>query len=144
MTQKPTIIQATEAERQLVYNAVKCKQCNTLLVSYTRYDYKTCGCPNQAMVDGGLTYKRYGALSHADIELISIYADDDFEIVRKFATRGSRGKNGDEDLKWVPVCEMSDEYLAAVLEYGGPAWHLEIMTKELQYRHKHGISINET
>lgn len=120
--------------RQLVYNAVKCLECNELLVSYSRHDYKTCDCPNAAMVDGGLDYARYGAMYMDKIEKIDIYTDDDFELVRKFASRGSRGINGDKPLSYIAICDMDDDYLEAVLNYGGPDWHLDLIRKELIYR----------
>ena len=34
--------------RQIVYNSVKCLECNKVLVSRHRHDYVTCGCPNDA------------------------------------------------------------------------------------------------
>ena len=42
-----------ELVKQIVYNSVKCLECNKVLVSRHRHDYVTCGCPNDAMVDGG-------------------------------------------------------------------------------------------
>lgn len=120
--------------RQLVYNAIKCLECGETLVSYHVHDYKTCSCPNEAMVDGGNEYARYGAMHFEKIKKIEVYADDDFEVVRKVATRGSRGKNGDQPLSWIPICDMDDDYLEAVLQYGGPDWHLDLIRKEIEYR----------
>ncbi len=97
--------------RQLIYNAVKCLECNETIVSRHRHDYKTCDCPNEAMVDGGLDYQRYGAKSMSRIVAIDIYADDDFEIVRRYAVRGSRGKDGLQPLSWIAICDMDDDYL---------------------------------
>jgi len=84
--------------RQIVYNSVKCLECNKVLVSRHRHDYVTCGCPNDAMADGGNEYERYGAMDMDKIETHYVYADDDFEIVRKYAVRGSRGKYGETEL----------------------------------------------
>jgi hypothetical protein len=120
--------------KQLVYNAVKCLECGETVVSYHRHDYKTCECPNSAMVDGGTAYARYGANNMYKIEKISIYDDDDFEIVRKYATRGSRGSNGDQPLSWIAICDMDDDYLQAVLDYGDADWHINIIRKEIEYR----------
>ena len=58
--------------RQLVYNAVKCLECGETIVSYSRHDYKTCDCPNSAMVDGGTAYGRYGAMDMSKIEKIDV------------------------------------------------------------------------
>jgi len=120
--------------RQLVYNAVKCHECEETIVSYSVHDYKTCGCDNRAMVDGGLDYARYGAMNMDKITSINIYADDDFEIVRQHATRGSRGKNNSLKLSYVKLCDMEDDHLVKVLEYGGSAWHLDLIKKEIDYR----------
>ena len=120
--------------RQLIYNAIKCLECNEVLVSYTPHDYKTCSCPNAAMVDGGTMYERYGATDLDKIEKLFIYADDDFEIVRKYAVRGSRGVDGKQPLTYIPICDIKDDYLWAILEYGGADWHLDLIRKEIKYR----------
>jgi hypothetical protein len=120
--------------RQIVYNSIKCLECNEVLVSRHRHDYVTCDCPNNAMVDGGNEYERYGAMDMDKIELNYIYLDDDFEIVRQHAARGSRGKDGKQPLTWVTIADMSDNYLQAVLDYGGDDWHIELIDKEIKYR----------
>ena len=45
---------------QIILNRVQCKNCGEVLTSYHRHDYKTCGCENETMVDGGTAYQRYG------------------------------------------------------------------------------------
>jgi hypothetical protein len=86
------------------------------------------------MVDGGNDYGRYGALNMDDIERIEVYDDEPFEKVRQYATRGSRGKNGNKPLTYTPICEMNDEWLEAVVEYGGEKWHIDLIKKEIEYR----------
>lgn len=120
--------------RQLVYNAVTCVECLDTIVSYHRHDYKLCRCKNEAMVDGGTDYIRYGGKNLKKVVHHAVYADDDFEIVRQYATRGSRGKDGLQPLKYIPICEMDDDYLQAVLDYGGADWHLDLIRKEIKYR----------
>jgi hypothetical protein len=120
--------------RQLVYNSITCDECNETIVSYHRHDYKICSCPNEAMVDGGTDYLRYGAKNMSKIKQFAVYTDNDFEIVRKYATRGSRGKDGKQPLKYIPICEMDDDYLEAVLDYGGADWHIDLIKKEIEYR----------
>lgn len=40
---------------------VLCLQCQTVLVSQSKYDTQTCGCPNATFVEGdGEFYTRYG------------------------------------------------------------------------------------
>ena len=120
--------------RQIVYNAIKCLECDKTIVSYSRHDFNTCGCPNSAMVDGGNDYERYGAIDMDKIETKYIYADDPFEIVRKYAVRGSRGVDGRQPLTYIPICDIKDDYLWAILEYGGADWHLDLIRKEIKYR----------
>jgi hypothetical protein len=96
-----------------------------------------------ASIDGGTTYLRYGALDLKLIKLFVVYADEPFEKVRLYATRGSRGKNGKEPLTWLTLAEMTDEHLKSVLAYGGDEWHLKLIDKELQYRHENNISIKD-
>jgi len=120
--------------RQLIYNAVKCLECSETIVSRHVHDYNTCGCPNEAMVDGGLNYQRFGAKKMDRIVAIDIYADDDYEVVRKYAVRGSRGKDGLQPLSWIAICDMDDDYLQAVVDYGGEDWHIDLIKKEIEYR----------
>jgi hypothetical protein len=86
------------------------------------------------MVDGGTAYLRYGAKHMRNIKLFAIYADDEYEVVRKYATRGSRGVDGKKPLTWIPLCDMEDAHLEACLDYGGPDWHMELIRKEIEYR----------
>ncbi len=125
-------------DRQLVYNSVTCLECNETIVSYHRHDYKTCSCPNEAMVDGGTAYLRYGAKDLSKIKGFAVYDDENFEIVRKYATRGGRGKDGRQPLSWIAICDMDDDYLEAVLDYGGADWHIALIKKEIEYRKSKG------
>jgi hypothetical protein len=86
------------------------------------------------MADGGNEYGRYGAMDMEKIELYYVYEDDDFEVVRQHATRGSRGKDGKQPLTWIAIADMDDDYLHAVLDYGGVDWHLDLIRKEIAYR----------
>lgn len=122
--------------RQLVYNSVTCLECNETIVSYHRHDFKACSCPNKAVVDGGTSYLRYGAVDMSKIKSFAVYADEDFEIVRKYATRGGRGKDGKEPLSWIAICDINDDWLQAIVEYGGPDWHIDLIKKEIEYRNK--------
>jgi hypothetical protein len=86
------------------------------------------------MADGGNEYGRYGAMDMNRIKTFYVYADDDFEIVRKHATRGSRGKDGKQPLTWIAIADMDDDYLEEILDYGGADWHIELIKKEIKYR----------
>lgn len=62
--------------QKLKRNAIKCLDCEVVIESTYRHDYRTCGCPNRAMVDGGLDYQRYGAMNLNKIEDLSEFEDD--------------------------------------------------------------------
>ena len=56
-----------EVIKVLTRNAIKCLVCNTVLESKYRHNFRSCGCPNQSFVDGGLVYIRVGAV---DLDLV--------------------------------------------------------------------------
>ena len=125
--------------KQLVYNSVKCLECGETIVSYSRHDYKTCSCPNEAMVDGGLDYLRYGAANINKIKIIAFYDDDPFEVVRKYAFRGGRGIDGKQPLEYIALCDMNNNWLEAILDYGGAKWHLDLIRKEIEFRKQNNL-----
>ena len=86
------------------------------------------------MVDGGDDYLRYGAVDMSKIESVVVYADMPHSVVRLYATRGSRGEDGKQPLTWIRICDMNDDWLEAVLDYGGAEWHLNIIRNEIEYR----------
>ena len=59
-------------------------------------------------------------------------SDDDFEIVRMSAERGTFDKDGKK--VWKKICDLTDDHLEAILDYGGSPWHLELIRKEIDYR----------
>lgn len=123
----------------IIYNQITCLECNTVLVSEHRHDYKTCSCPNETMIDGGHEYVRYGGKDLSKIETFTVYDTDPFKVVRKYASRGGRGINGDEPLTYTKLCDMNDGWLKAVLSYypvGTDNSHLRLIKKEIKYRKK--------
>jgi hypothetical protein len=63
-----------------------------------------------------------------------IYDTEDYELVRKYATMGSRGYLLDQPLTYVKLCIIPCAEIERGLIMGGPAWHLNLITKEIQYR----------
>jgi hypothetical protein len=125
--------------KQIVVNMITCLECGKELVSHNRHDYRTCLCFNEAMIDGGDDYCRYGAKDMSKIKKTTLYEDDDFELIRKYHSRGGRGIDGREPLKYVALCDMNDEWLQAVLDYypeGSNNYHLRLIKKEINYRKK--------
>jgi len=51
-----------------IHEGIVCLCCGKVMISYHRHDYKTCGCPQSSMIDGGqVDYVRYGG---ADLNLL--------------------------------------------------------------------------
>lgn len=104
-------------EKQLLYNSVTCLNCGETLESLHRHDYKTCSCENKTMVDGGESYHRCGGKDLSLVKSNCLYSDDAHEKLREVVSRGGRGKNGDEELKYVLLKDVDDEWLEAIIEY---------------------------
>lgn len=105
-------------ERKLLVSRIKTPD-GTILTSRHVHDYVTHEDKNGLtyMLDGGDEYQRFYLNDNEPHEDVSIYTDDPFEVIRKHYYRGSRGKNGDEPLKYVPLCEMSDEWIKNCIIY---------------------------
>jgi ribosomal protein L37AE/L43A len=52
----------------VVRNSARCRVCGTEVVSRSRHDFQSCGCPEGVFVDGGTSYIRGGARSLASFE----------------------------------------------------------------------------
>ena len=86
----------------LTKNSVKCLMCNTILESKHRHDFQICGCSNNAFVDGGLSYIRYGA---NDLDLIEdlceyqVMTQEDYDklIEQTKAKRLAKNEQGVKD-----------------------------------------------
>lgn len=64
------------------HNRVKCLECDTILESFHRHDYKTCTCPNQTAVDGGHSYLRYGGVDFNKVLLLTeYYTEEEWEEI---------------------------------------------------------------
>lgn len=132
---------------QIILNRVQCKSCGEVLTSYYRHDYKTCGCENETMVDGGNEYQRYGG---KDLDLVdrssTVYLSDDHEMNRSAAHWGNRGKDGRSALSYKSVSEMSDNHLANIIkDMSGriAPWIEKIINEERMYRIHNKITIDD-
>ena len=70
---------------------IKCLECNTILESTYKWDFRSCLCPNQTFVDGGTDYLRFGGK-----ELAKIGFWDEKE--QKFKAMKISDNNEDEQL----------------------------------------------
>ena len=59
-------------EEVILVNKVQCLDCLKILESTHRHDYRTCDCPNSAMVDGGKEYLRRGGMDGLRVLDLSI------------------------------------------------------------------------
>lgn len=66
-----------EPEKKIYRNRVECLECGEIIESTHRHDFQQCGCPNAAMVDGGLDYVRSGAKDLSKIRHLTEYVDKD-------------------------------------------------------------------
>lgn len=100
-------------------------------------------------LDGGNDYVK----THYDKTLPTfcpIYSTDDFEIVRQNLLRGTYGKDGKEEFRYIPLCEMTDEHILNCIKYVEKycdvedkiiCTFLELYHKELEYRFDRIIEI---
>jgi len=134
-------------EKQIILNRVQCRECGEVLTSYHRHDYKTCGCTNETMVDGGNEYQRYGGLNLDLVDTSStIYLSDDHEMNRSAAHWGNRGKDGKSPLSYKSVSQMSDNHLNNIIKdmEGRIAPYMEnIIQSELLHRFINKITIDD-
>ena len=140
--------------RIIIYNAIQTPD-GTIISSTHRHDYVTHEDKNGKTygVDGGCEYlRRIGDLSGC--KDLSMYLEPwsaEFHVkAREVIKRGGRGKNGDQPLTWVPICEMNDGWVKATIEYneerGMPVesnWFTELLAMELEYREMNLITIEE-
>ena len=129
-------------DRRIILNQIKTPD-GTILKSMHRHDYVTYIDANGLtyMVDGGTDYLRRNIQENLDqaYEELTIYSDSPFETIRENFHRGGRGKDGTEPLTWVPMSEMSDEWLLACIKYNedrgiGDSFASDMYKKELMYR----------
>ena len=134
--------------QQIVHNAIQTPD-GTIIESRHRHDYVEYvdANGNEYMVDGGTEYLRRG-YTVADYTEMSLYEDDDIELIRKVVTRGGRGKDGKQPLTFVPICEMNDAWLEATIQYNidygmGTMVMNRIYKREQEYRKQNNIVIDD-
>lgn len=132
---------------QIILNRVQCRECGEVLTSYYRHDYKTCGCENETMVDGGYDYQRYGG---TDFDLVdtslTVYLSDDHQVNRSAAHWGNRGKDGKSSLSYKSIADMSNDHIINILkDMGGKIapWMEDIMIIEMFNRISNNITIDD-
>lgn len=122
--------------RRIVANRIMTPD-GTVLQSFHVHDYKTHLDKNgeEYMVDGGLDYLRRNVPKNRASEL-SVYEDDPFPLIRRTFHWGTRGKDGKQPLKWVPLIDLDTDHIKAILETQKqvPEHLLNIFKQELEVR----------
>ena len=121
--------------RKLVLNRIRTPD-GTVLTSRNRHDFVSHKDKNGELyyTDGGLSYLKR-SVNKEPYEDLSLYSDDPFEILRENITWGSRGKNGDEELHYKPISNMSNNHITAIFSQYKLADYLkELFEKEILYR----------
>ena len=105
------------SEPRIVSNRIRTPD-GTILESMHRHDYVTYTDANglEYMVDGGLDYLRRNLHDDAPYEELSVYADDPHELIREVFKWGTRGKDGNQPLKYVPLKDLTSDHIEAILE----------------------------
>ena len=61
-------------------SGVICEECGVVLISYTRWDLKRCGCNNESYVDGGQSeYVRVGGIDLTKVKPVMVVYNEDEE-----------------------------------------------------------------
>lgn len=104
-------------EKFLVYSAIKCPD-GAILESKHVHDYVTHIDKNGEtyVLDGGAEYIRR-SVNKEEAEDLSLYSDSPHEEIREHLSRGGRGINGDEPLKYVLLKDIDDSWLQAIINY---------------------------
>jgi hypothetical protein len=105
------------SEARIVSNRIRTPD-GTILESRHRHDYVTYVDKNgkEYMVDGGLDYLRRNLHDDAPYEELSVYDDAPYALVREVFKWGTRGKDGKQPLKFVPLKDLTTEHIEAILD----------------------------
>ena len=105
------------SEARIVSNRIRTPD-GTVLESRHRHDYVTYVDKNgkEYMVDGGLEYLRRNVHDDAPYEELSVYDDAPYALVREVFKWGTRGKDGKQPLTYVPLKDLTNEHIEAILD----------------------------
>lgn len=109
----------------------------TVLHSRHRHDYVEHIDKNGEwyMLDGGLDYIKTTNNIVSGTHLI-LTTDDAHDDIREHFDWGTRGKDGKGLLKFIPLCKITDDHLAAIVKTQThlPAHLLKLFEDEINYR----------
>lgn len=123
--------------RKLILNRIRTPD-QTVLTSRHRHDFKLYKDKNNEIyfTDGGTEYLKRSVNKEPYTDL-NLYTDDSFEKLREGIEWGSRGKNGDEELHYKSISNMSTQHIKAVLSQIKLADYMkELFEKEISHRNE--------
>ncbi len=134
-----------KASKYIISNRIKSLD-GTILISRHVHDYVdyTDKQGNYIAVDGGHDYlRRVG--NHKNFEELSVFSTDHFELIRNTMEWGSMGVDGKSPLHYVTLKCMSNNHIENILDtqFKINAHYKKLFEKELAYRIKHGIIIED-
>lgn len=118
----------------------------TVLTSIHVHDYKThvdAISGEEYMVDGGKDYLRRNINKVPYIEE-SVYEADDFEKIRKSISWGTFGKDGTQKLKYIKLCDISNDHLEKLTEVYPEIFLVKFFKEEIKYRNINNILVEDT
>lgn len=126
--------------KNIIYNAIRTPD-GTILESRYRHDFKQYVDKNGKYyaVDGGLDYIKR-SYDTVDYEEFSLYNDSPFELIRERFTWGTRGINGDQPVKYVPLKDLDTLHIQAIIKYVDERFPdgtsiIRLMKQELNFRY---------
>ena len=123
--------------RKLILNRIMTPD-GTILTSRHRHDYQSHLDKNKELYvnDGGIEYIKR-SVNIKPYEDLSLYSTDSFEKLRKGLEWGSRGKNGNEELHYKSISNMSSNHIKAILLNCKVADYMkELFEKEIAFRNE--------
>lgn len=90
----------------------------TILQSFNRHDYKVYRdtvSGEEYMVDGGCDYLRR-SVNEVRAEDMTVMSTDPHEVIREAMHWGTRGVDGKQPLRYIPLKEMTTDHIEACLE----------------------------
>ena len=123
--------------RKLIKSSIRCPD-GTVLTSRHRHDYQSHLDKNKELYvnDGGIDYTKR-SVNIMPYEDLSLYSDDAFEKLREGIEWGTYGRNGDEELHYKSISNMSTKHINAVILHCSMSEYMkELFEKEISYRNE--------
>jgi hypothetical protein len=133
--------------RHIIYNCIRTPD-GTELHSRSVHDYCSYTDANGGVYvnDGGNQYLRRSKNVIPATDL-TVYADDDHELIREVFKWGTYGKSQDfnRGCTYVPISKLSNKHVEAIIETQAhlPKHMRDIFEDELEYRLKHSEYVEE-